>query len=91
MDKINPYVYRILSETKPMENYYTCRLKEPVDGAKYRYEKDAARHKGKRIDHVYMIPPGKKSVLQALRFPKKEWEESSAKSYCSSRNGRFNV
>lgn len=76
---------------KPMANFYGCRLKEPVDGANYGYEKCAGKHDGKCIDHVYMTPSGGKSVLQALRYPKKVWDRSAAKSHCSGRGGKFDV
>jgi len=74
---------------KPMANYYSCRLKEP-NYDRYKYEKCAGKHDGKCIDHVYGFK-GSKSELQALRYPKKEWTSSSAKSHCSSRGGKFDA
>lgn len=94
IEKINREVFNCLEGltiTKPMANYNSCRLKEPVDGAEYAYETCAGKHEGKCIDHVYMVPPGKKSILQALRYKKSIWTTAAARSHCNSRGGKFNA
>jgi len=74
---------------KPMANFYTCRLAEPSEGAKYRYEKCAGKSGGKCIDFVYQIK-GSKSKLQSMRYPKKAgWTSGAAKSHCAKHNGQF--
>jgi len=74
---------------KPMPNFFTCRLAEPSEGAKYRYEKCAGKSGGKCIDFVYQIQGGK-SKLQSMRYPKNAgWTRASAKGHCGKHNGKF--
>ena len=76
--------------TKPMANYYSCRLKTP-NYSEYAYEKCAGKSGGKCIDFVYGIK-GKKSELQSLRYPKKAgWTKDAAKSHCKKKGGSFDV
>lgn len=73
---------------KPFENEHSCRLKPPNYPEYSRVNCDQ-KHDGKCIDVIYGIKSPNKSEIQALRFDKKIWTASAAKSVCSNRGGTF--
>ena len=72
---------------KPYANEHACRLKPP-DYEKYARQNCKVKVDGKCIDFIFGIKGGK-SELQAMRFPKKVWTESAARSYCEGKGGSF--
>lgn len=72
----------------PYENEHACRINSPDKYSKFARKNCAQKSNGKCIDVIYGIKSGK-SEIQALRYPKKSWEASSARSHCSSRGGSF--
>jgi hypothetical protein len=78
----------------PYANEHACRLNDPGKYVRMRRQNGAQKHEGKPIDVIYGVhsgegPQGGKTEIQALRFPKDHWSESSAHSVCSARGGGF--
>ena len=72
---------------KPYPNEHSCRLKPPAYD-KYARKNCFRKHDGKCIDFIFGIKDGK-SEVQAMRYDKKVWTASDAKSHCSSKGGTF--
>ena len=72
---------------KPYPNEHSCRLKEP-NYDRYARKNCEVKVDGKCVDFIYGIKEGK-SELQAMRYNKDIWTESSARSHCNSKDGRF--
>jgi len=77
-------------EAKPMAGEHRCRLHPPDRYDRFRRVNDAARHDGKRIDHVFgHATAGGAWEIQSLALPTSDWDAGAARSYCSSRGGGF--
>jgi len=74
--------------SKPYPNEHACRLENPNDFDKFNRVTCGQKHNGKCIDVIYGVKAGK-SKIQALRYPKKIWTASAAKSHCKTRDGSF--
>ena len=72
---------------KPYPNEHSCRLKEP-NYDRYARKNCEVKVDGKCVDFIYGIKEGK-SELQAMRYNKDIWTESSARSHCKDKDGRF--
>lgn len=72
----------------PYPNEHSCRLKEPVSGARTRRANGEREHDGKKYDVIYQEQEGK-WIDQAYRYPKETWKESEAKSHCGDHKGSF--
>jgi len=72
----------------PFPGEHSCRLREPVEGAKTRRDNGARNHNGKKYDVIYQ-EQDKKWVEQAYRYPKETWTASEAGSHCKSHSGSF--
>jgi len=75
-------------EERPYPNEHACRLKDPGDYEKFARKNCYQKSDGKCIDYIFGVKDGK-SEVQALRYPKKIWSASDAKSHCSSKGGTF--
>jgi len=71
-----------------MLNEHSCRLSDPQKYDSFTRKNCAEKDEDRCIDHIYGIKDGK-SEIQALRYNKKIWTESSARSHCDSRDGTF--
>jgi hypothetical protein len=77
---------------KPFPNEHSCRINDPKKYDSFARKNGEQEHDGKKIDVIYGIfeEDGKrKSEIQALRYPKKTWQESEAKAHCKTRKGSF--
>ncbi len=74
---------------RPYPNFHSCRLEDPNKYPEKTYGKCDQKHNGKCIDVVYGIRKDGKSEIQALRFDKKIWTESDARTVCKDRGGTF--
>jgi HK97 family phage prohead protease len=72
----------------PYPSEHSCRLNSPDQYDSFARKNCAEKHDGKCVDVIYGIKGGK-SEIQALRYDKKIWTESSAKSHCGARKGTF--
>ncbi len=70
------------TEEKPLPNEFSCRLKDPNQYTSFARKNNAGKVDGKRIDFIYGIK-GKKSEIQAIRYPKSAWERDAARSHCN--------
>lgn len=76
-------------EGKPFANEHACRLEPPAKFVKFARKNKFDRVDGKRIDAIIGIKADGKSEVQSLRYPKKVWEASAAKSHCKGKGGTF--
>lgn len=67
---------------KPYKGEHSCRLEDPKKYKKFRRVNNATKIDGKSVDHIYGILSPKKSELQAIRFPVKNWTAVQAKKHC---------
>lgn len=72
----------------PYSGEHSCRLVQPIEGAKTRRDNGARNHNGKKYDVIYQ-EQDKKWVEQAYRYPKETWTASEAGSHCKSHSGSF--
>jgi hypothetical protein len=72
----------------PYPNEHSCRLEDPAKYDNFNRKNCEQKHEGKCIDVIYGVKGGK-SEVQALRYPKKVWEEKDARDHCKSRGGSF--
>ncbi len=72
----------------PFPNEHSCRLHDPGNYDRFARKNCEEKHDGKCIDVIYGIKDDK-SEIQALRYPKKVWDEEDARKHCSSRDGSF--
>ena len=79
----------IPSAEKPYPNEHACRLNEPGKYVRFVRKNNAGKVDGKRIDHIYGFKKGGGSELQAIRYPKDEWESAAARKHCSKQQGKF--
>ena len=61
----------------PYPNEFSCRIKEPIDGAETKRKNGEREHEGKKYDVIYQKQNGK-WVDQAYRYPKETWSKSEA-------------
>ena len=62
----------------PFANEHSCRLESPDGYDRVRRQNNWQEHEGKRIDAIWGIT-GDKSELQAMRYPKDQWQASDAR------------
>lgn len=72
----------------PYPNEHACRLEDPGKYDSFSRKNCEQKHEGKCIDVIYGIK-NNKSEIQALRYDKNIWSESSARSHCKDRGGTF--
>lgn len=75
-------------EGKPAPTEWSCRLNPPDKYTSFARINCFKRHAKKCIDFVFGIKSGK-SEVQSLRYKKKSWTRSAAKSHCKTKNGSF--
>ena len=78
--------------SRPYPNEHACRLRDPSEFKEFRREKGALESGGKKIDVIWGIKTeeGKrKSYMQSMRYPKKEWTANEAKEHCGKHGGHF--
>lgn len=76
------------TEEKPYPNEHACRLREPAQFDQFARVGCFRKSGGKCIDYIFGIKGGK-SVVQALRYKKRIWSASAARSHCQGRGGKF--
>lgn len=76
------------SETRPLPNEHSCRLKPP-NYKSYARENCKVKHEGKCIDFVYGIKGPNQSELQSMRYKTKIWTEEAARAHCKEKEGTF--
>jgi len=75
---------------KPYPSEHACRLRDPNDFQQGSFRSMTRSHEGKEYRVIVGKLEGKNTMSeQAYRYPKKVWEASTAKSHCSSHNGKF--
>ena len=75
---------------KAEETEHRCRLRTP-NYNKYPRVNCNQKHDRKCIDVVYGLKGPSESEIQALAYPPDEWTESTARSHCESREGKFDA
>lgn len=71
----------------PYPNEHSCRLKEPIDGAKTNRKNGEREHNGKKYDVIYQQQKDGAWEDQAYRYPEETWKEDEARSHCKSHKG----
>jgi hypothetical protein len=79
----------VAEEGKPYPNEHACRLNDPGKYDHFARKNNAMKHDGKRIDVIFGVKKGGAVEMQAMRYPKKIWDASDARSHCQSHNGSF--
>ncbi len=77
-------------EEKPFPNEHACRIRSPAGYDRIRRNNCFREHDGKCIDYIFGIKENKAEV-QSLRYPKKTWTASSARTHCKNAKGSFEV
>lgn len=70
----------------PYSQEHSCRLSDPKQYDRFTRKNCEQKHDGKCLDVIYGIK-NNKSEIQALRYKKDVWTESSARAHCKSRDG----
>ena len=76
------------TDLKPFPNEFSCRLNSPEKYDKFARVNCFQRSGKKCIDYIFGIK-GTKSEVQALRYKKKIWSKSAAKTHCKDHGGSF--
>lgn len=90
LEKLNTDLIESIAEPdegKPYENEYSCVL-NPGKYERFARKNCYRKHNNKCIDFLFGIMGGKSKVA-SMRYKKKIWDKSSAKSHCSSHKGTF--
>lgn len=75
-------------EGKPYPSEHACRLADPGQFDRFARKNCFKKSEGKCIDFIFGIKGGK-SKVQAMRYKKKTWTASAARSHCGSHGGSF--
>ncbi len=73
---------------KPYPTEHSCRISDPGKYDRFARKNCEIKSDGKCIDVIYGIKEDK-SEIQAYRYDKEIWTESSAKSHCTEHDGSF--
>lgn len=71
----------------PYPREHSCRLKEPIKGARTRRVNGARKHKGKAYDVIYQKQKDGDWEEQAYRYPKETWDADEARKHCKDHKG----
>ena len=75
-------------EEKPFPNEHACRLKNPDQYNEIKRVNCFKKSAGKCLDYIFGIKDNK-SEVQSMRYKKKTWTASDAKSHCKGKGGSF--
>jgi len=73
----------------PYPNEHSCRLRPPDRYDRFRRENNWRKHDGKRIDAIWGVTDEGDVELQAMRYPKAEWDADDARAHCAEASGSF--